>query len=211
MIKVAAISDLHGKWNRLGTYPDIDLVIVVGDICKEDDYQSQAKEMPYFLESLPSIFPGYPKIIIVPGNHDFWLERHYQERLGFGIEVLVRQETEFQGLRIYGDPYTQSGPFWAFQGDIQEVPEGLDILITHDSPRFYSLQCVKNSIGDYGKEEPGNLRLAKKIMIHPPKYHIFGHIHKPCEWDNGITQFYNVSSPEPTILEIPDFELHTNT
>ena len=208
-MKVAAISDLHGKWDRLGTYPNIDLVIIAGDICREDDYQNQAREMPKFLESLPSIFPGYPKIIIVPGNHDFWLERHYQERLGYGIEVLVKQETEFWGLRIYGDPYTQSGPFWAFQGDIREVPEGLDILITHDSPRFYSLECVKKSIGDYGDEEPGNIELAKKIMIHPPKYHFFGHIHKPCEWYNGVTQFYNVSSPEPIIIDIPDFKLHT--
>ena len=211
MIKVAAISDLHGKWNRLCTYPDIDLAIVAGDICKEDDYQSQSREMPVFLDALPLIFPGALKIIIVPGNHDFWLERHYNEYFGYLIEVLVRQKTEFQGLQIYGDPYTQCGPFWAFQGDIREVPKNLDILITHDAPRFYSLKCVKDSIGDYGNEEPGNLELAKKIMIHPPRHHIFGHIHKPCNWDNGVTNFWNVSGIEPTIIEIPDFEdLHTD-
>ena len=216
-ISIAAISDLHGSWMKWGKemkYPDPELVIVAGDICRSDVYGDQEKEIPEFLDRLQDIFPASQQILVVPGNHDFWLERNWKYRnLGYSIKVLVDQEytyeswSSFRTLRVYGGPWTDCGGGWAFQKlgyreDIAKIPRELDILITHEAPRFYGLRCIKESIGDYGDEEPGCKKLADKVDLVKPKVHVFGHIHKPCVWDNGVTKFYNVSGSGFTFLEV---------
>ena len=115
--------------------------------------------------------------------------------------------SSFRTLRIYGNPWTDCGNSWAFQKtgyreDIGKIPSGLDILVTHEAPRFYNLRCIKESLGDYGWEEPGNKKLADKVELVKPKVHVFGHIHKSCFWENKNTKFYNVAGSKFTFLEV---------
>lgn len=207
-LTIAAVSDIHGTWKNWDREWNAELVILAGDICGSDIYSEQKKEMREFLSELPNFFPAAYKFVIVPGNHDFWIERERGNRLGTGIEVLVDYEIEYEGRRIWGNPWTICGSGWAFQWtrgrreDLKMIPSGLDILVTHDAPRFYGLRCIKESLGDYGFEEPGSLELSETVRRVKPRIHIFGHIHKPEHRVIGETEFYNVSG-YPVVIEDP--------
>lgn len=210
-LTIAAVSDIHGSWKEWNQEWNAELVILAGDICGSDIYSDQKKEMSEFLEELPNFFPAANKFVVVPGNHDFWIEREFlsgTKRLGPGIEILVDSGVEYEGRKIWGNPWTICGSGWAFQWsgrrreDLRKIPNGLDLLVTHDAPRFYILKCIKESLGDYGFEEPGSLELAQVVKKTKPRIHIFGHIHKP---DHGVieeTEFYNVSG-YPIVIKDP--------
>jgi len=211
MITIAALSDLHGWFDYKEVYTEPELIIIAGDIFKSDYPGEQKKELPIFLERMNEIFPKADSMIICPGNHDFLIERD-RNILPGNIKLLIDSGYEYlsstgETLKIYGNPRTQTG-LYAFQrkwneSDIKNIPRDLDILITHDSPRFYGLSCIRNSLGDYGFEEPGSKKLADHVLKVKPRIHIFGHIHKPCTWENENTKFYNVSqipTRKPVIL-----------
>jgi Icc-related predicted phosphoesterase len=211
---IAAISDSHGRWKRWKEFvdPEPELVIIAGDMFSSDNLGEQREEMKELMGIMKS---GYPnaEFIIVPGNHDFYLQQ--EEYHQPGVKVLVDSELEFISLegttlKIWGNPWTMCGNLWAFSRssgtkDLKKIPAGLDILVTHEAPRLYKLKCVKDSLGDYGEEEPGNLELADVVKKQKPKIHIFGHIHKPEEGVViGDTTFYNVSSLYPMKIKIEE-------
>ena len=211
---IGTISDIHGNLDYYFSLAPLnaDLVIVPGDLFTLDDVSSQTKEAEVFKKAMNYLFPVAQDIIIVPGNHDYLLERikspgmesdsTIRTLFGQRCKVLVDEEYTFNNLltgetiRIYGAPRTNlSMAFPRLWGkkDIQNIPEGIDILVTHEAPRNYNLPCVKNSIGEYGFDEPGDGELYQKVLKIIPKYHIFGHIHKRCiQEDSGIT-FINAS------------------
>ena len=55
------------------------------------------------------------------------------------------------------------------------IPEGLDILLTHDAPDIQG--CGKITMGQWAGENAGNKPLAKAIKKKEPRYVFFGHIH----------------------------------
>ena len=77
---------------------------------------------------------------------------------------------------------------------ISEIPEGLDILLTHDVAYGYADQSLQD-IG-YGTDTHfGTVELRDAILEKKPKYHFSGHIHTA---DHnlimiGDTKHYNVS------------------
>lgn len=214
MIKIGCLSDLHGYVYGIvdKVFPEIELLILAGDLCPTDDIGLQEKWLEFNFKKTfnKEIFPDLQQIIVVPGNHDYWIERNYKDFpgrlrsiLGFDVELLVDKEYEYisllsgESIKLYGNPrtsqYLHAFPHKSGNEDILSIPEGTDILITHEAPRIYDLKCIKQSQGWYGKDEPGNLALAQKVLELSPKYHIFGHIHYPCrDIINGIT-FMNVS------------------
>lgn len=215
MIKIGCLSDIHGYVYGIidKVYRDIELLIIAGDLCPIDDVSLQKEWLKFNFTRVfnRKTFPDLQKILIVPGNHDYWIEKNYEYFSGelykiFGLdtEILVDREYEYislltgETIRLYGNPRTSLSlyafPHKSGNKDILDIPEGVDILITHEAPRIYELECVKQSQGLYGeKDEPGNLALARRVFEINPKYHIFGHIHYPCkEIIDGIT-FMNVS------------------
>lgn len=205
MIRIAAISDLHGSIESLTEYPgDVELLILAGDLCSSDVPQLQMVEIPVILEGLRKCFSGLQEIIIVPGNHDYWLERNYQSPpslisiLGGGVKVLVdelytyRSYNSGESISIYGNPRTSlmnhAFPHLSGNLDIHNIPEGVDILVTHEAPRIFGLECIEKAKDWYNGEVPGNLYLGIRVLeCVKPKYHIFGHIHYSCElFLNGI-------------------------
>lgn len=210
------MSDLHGYVYGLSgrTFPGVELLILAGDIPGPEEVREQEK---WFMENMdvlrdPHIFPDLQEIYIVPGNHDYWLERNYQnpikvrEILGPGVSVLVDQGKTFtswttgESVRVWGNPrtslYTFAFPHLAGNLDLQVIPrdESIGILVTHEAPRFYELECIKESQSSWdGEDKPGNLALAQTVLEVKPKYHVFGHIHWPeKKVIQGIT-FMNVS------------------
>lgn len=216
MIKIGCMSDLHGYVHGLSgkSYPDVELLIIAGDIPGPENVREQEK---WFTENMdvlrdPHIFPDLQEIYIVPGNHDYWLERNYQspikvrEILGPGVSVLVDQEKTFtswttgESVTIWGNPRTSlwsfAFPHLAGNLDLQIIPRdgSIGILVTHEAPRLYELGCIKGTLGNWDEgDKPGNLALAQTSLEVKPRYHVFGHIHWPeKKVIQGIT-FMNVS------------------
>ena len=64
MINIAALSDIHGYIDNYdNVYPDIELVIIPGDLCSSDNLEDQKQEMPKVMEKVYSMFPNSQEIM----------------------------------------------------------------------------------------------------------------------------------------------------
>lgn len=231
MIKIGCLSDIHGFIYGLvdKVFNGVELLIIAGDICPTDEIKIQEEWLEFNFKNVfksKKIFPDLQEIIIVPGNHDYWIERNYKDFpeklrrvLGYDVKILVDEEYEYislltgESIKIYGNPrcslWLHAFPHKPGNEDISSIPCDIDILVTHEAPRLFELDCVKQSQGWYGDNDiPGNLALGQRVLEVNPKYHIFGHIHYPCKKVIGNTIFINVSqqirekyNPELYIIE----------
>lgn len=208
MIKIGCASDLHGNWD-IPEDPKVELLILAGDLCSSDVVTEQEREIKEKLGPLLSRFPGLQETVIIPGNHDYLLERIYKDSLdvrnllGYGVTLLVDEEYTYlsslngEEVRLYGCPrcdlYSFAFPHLPGLEDIRQIPEGLDILVTHEAPRDYRIECIKVSQGWYDGDKPGSQALGVRVKEVKPKYHVFGHIHHPCVMKGEYTTSMNVS------------------
>lgn len=178
-MKICGISDIHG--NLLNNVPECDVLCIAGDVITlnaqrnfdASEYWWKNRFVPWVMK-LPC-----KKVLVVPGNHDIYLENLYindrwkefcdymavvtQGKLHF----LIDQSYEYEGISFYGTPWIHPIAFqenkWAFQiksykedNPYSRIPK-CDVLITHDSP-FENKQL--------------NLNTKNKC-----DYHLFGHWH----------------------------------
>lgn len=184
MLWITAISDTHMMHEELNGMPQSgDILIHCGDFSGHS-YPEEIEEFNRWLGTL-----NYRHKIVIPGNHDRIFER--TEALARSLlteaTVLIDQEIEIEGIKIYGSPWTPRFGHWSFMKPIHElkekwvnIPSGLDILITHGPPETV-LDEVMNYVPHNGAYEPrhtGCPHLFNKVMEVTPKYHIFGHIHE---------------------------------
>lgn len=205
-MKIDCISDLHGH------YPELeggDLLIVAGDLTAKDT-EDEVFEFFKWVHGQP-----YNKKIVIGGNHDNHLQKYKNEFMELNcqaslltnIEYICDSGTEFEGLKIWGSPWTKTfsgiNPHCcAFTVDTDEelaekwalIPHDIDILITHCPPWgiFDSVQ-----IGNIGTSiETGSKPLRDKVLLMPNlELHIFGHIHEHGGkvLDINRTKFVNAS------------------
>jgi len=170
-VRVVCISDTHLETNLV--IPDGDLLIHAGDALSRGTFD-ELLQFNTWLGTLPHKHKVY-----VPGNHDIYVEAFPEiaRKALTNATMLIDEEVNIEGLRIYGSPWTPTFYDWAFmKPDIKlahvwhNIPENLDILITHGPP--YSI-LDKNSRGDLC----GSKTLYKAVKDKSPKFHIFGHIH----------------------------------
>ena len=192
---ITGISDNHGEYDYRDVYSEVELLIISGDLFGDDMWQGE-KEFRSIITSLQNTFPN-AIFIIVPGNHDFYLETLTKQKLyqmfGDRVVMLVNELIEVGGLRIYGDPMTSLEQAFQRRGnysDISDIPGDLDILVTHEAPRCFDLDFIQRRDGH---SEPGCIELFKKIEEVKPRYHFFGHIHRYGDGVVGSTHFYNNS------------------
>ena len=213
---LTGIADNHGIYDYRDVYSTVDVLIHSGDLFGDDTWQSE-EEFVGIIKNLQTIFPN-AKIIIVPGNHDYLLERYNSQSIhslfGDDLVMLVDELFEFCGLKFYGNPHTPLSMAFPRRGnfnDIDKIPRNLDVLITHETPRCLELGCVTNY---RGSTEPGCLELYKKVLEVKPRYHLFGHIH---EYEDKVLEnihFINCSQsyhgkhfkPNITLLDIKPVE-----
>ena len=170
---VDCISDLHGS------YPELeggDLLIVAGDLTARDTWK-QHQEFQAWL-----IGQKYTKKVLIAGNHD----GQYEKTVPFytfetGICYLQDSGTQFEGLNIWGSPWTPEFSNWHFmlprglklkeKRDL--IPDNTDILVTHGPPHGI-LDTTDNT---WDSERLGCEDLREAVERVKPRLHVFGHIH----------------------------------
>lgn len=191
---IDCISDLHGD------YPELeggDLLIVAGDLTARDDQDG------YLHFNLWLAKQKYKRKIVIAGNHDNWLKSgvtvfvnplrstNIVPVYGADVTYLCDSGTEFEGLKIWGSPWTKTFKgmnehCMAFTVDDDSelaskwllIPKDVDILITHCPP----LGILDSIERQYGREHCGSVSLRSFTLDgnHFPnkKLHVFGHIHE---------------------------------
>ncbi len=174
-MKIDCISDLHGDFPEL---EGGDLLIVAGDLTARD----RIDELSRFKSWLS--IQKYQKIVVVAGNHDGLI----QKGLGIGpkstwetkhLSYLQDSGTEFEGLKIWGSPWTPTFYDWHFMKERGEeikkvwdlIPDDTDILITHGPPFGLRDRSMP------GTDPCGCMDLLEAVARVRPKLHVFGHIH----------------------------------
>ncbi len=187
---IDCIADLHGFYPKL---PGGDLLIVAGDMTSSDKIP-QWKEFYDWLMA-----QEYLKKVYIGGNHDNFLKscvslgdpqyrwlKHLQENPVDDFEgiYLCDSGTEFEGLKIWGTPWTPifdgvNPECKAFMADDEFfldqkfalIPRDIDILITH-GPMRHMLDANEDGYACGSRSLKSHIDRAK------PKFHIFGHIHE---------------------------------
>ena len=177
---IDCISDLHGHYPKL---EGGDLLIIAGDLTALDTKNQHLAFVSWISQQ------KYKKKIWIAGNHDNFLQgTNFIPIKDVGLEYLCDSGTEFEGLKIYGSPWTLKFPgmnphCMAFTCDTEEeldekwklIPDDIDILITHSPP--YGI-LDKNIHG----EHCGSISLRNKTLdgnyFKEFRHHIFGHIHE---------------------------------
>ena len=199
-LKILVTSDLHGHLPFINT--PFDLLLICGDICPAHDHSFNFQigwfqhEFSKWINTLP-FKDEFSKVVFIPGNHDFFGERIQKEHLDvFNIETQNRavflRNTAYNfwylsdegknEVKIFGTPYCKIFGNWAFMVSDQtlekkfnEIPEGLDILIAHDSPDLNGLGMINE--GWTKGTDAGNKILSKYVTERKPKFFFSGHIH----------------------------------
>ena len=187
-MKICGISDIHGDLNI--NIPECDVLCICGDVINLNDQRDIPTSKHWWetrfikwVESLPC-----SKVIVIPGNHDFYLERMYNECWGWfkdhmsllsnkKLEFLIDESFYYEDIHFYGTPWIEPISFqknkWAFERDFNDDPlliPKCNVLLTHDNPYENPHIKVSNS--------------------HVP-YHLFGHWHDGE--DNPILCRFNCS------------------
>lgn len=171
------------------------------------DTQKEIDEFDSWLEHLP-----YRKKIFIAGNHDNLLvdeiPRKYlliiRSKRTERLEYLCDSGTEFEGLKIWGSPWSSQFPginpkccafTYPFMDSIQDkwdlIPDDTDILVTH-TPPFGFFDKIKTEHDAH----VGDMNLRDQVIGRiKPKLHAFSHIHEcgGSKIDTNVTQFVNCS------------------
>lgn len=234
-MKIVALSDQHGF---LPAIERCDLLIVAGDICpdriggivaRHDPGQQKAwfdRHVRRWLATAPA---GHK--ILTWGNHDWCGQacsfaddapaRASSTALMIVVDEAIRVPARGgsgRAISIWASPWSHQFDDWAFMKPRAEladvyaaIPEGVDILVSHEPPAGFG-DCCRLPSGAVA--HVGSRELLAAIERVKPRLVICGHLHGGhgrFEFD-GAT-IYNVSVVDedyelvrsPTVIEIPDW------
>jgi Icc-related predicted phosphoesterase len=206
---IVCIADTHDLHRELPEVPAGDILVHAGDFTMFSRSSRAILDFNSWLGELP-----HRHKIVVPGNHEFFLEADPGRRsmLDNAI-VLINEGVEIEGLHIWGSPITPlyGGAFGMSAAEDRRklysaVPGCTEVLISHGPP-WGVLDSAPGESSHSGDSEL--LEAVKRIR---PKLHVFGHIHA----GHGVevsekTVFVNASllgedgsiGWEPIVLKLP--------
>ena len=199
-MKILHLSDTHGKHRELTDMPLADVLVHSGDFTLSGG-DMEALDFIEWLCDLP-----YKHKIFIAGNHDDCMLDATLEGLPDDVHYLCDSGITINGISFYGAPM-----FVTFEGEdlkeleqYEQIPDKIDILITHRPPLG-----ILDSIDD--NLHYGSSVLLDKVTQIKPKMHLFGHVHsaygtmnwKGITFSNaGLTDWkYNIRYT-PRIMEI---------
>ena len=192
-MKILQISDTHNRHRQLTNLPEADVIVHCGDFADNGTEEEVLDFLNWYID-LP-----YKYKIFVTGNHDLFLwDAKDIEDLPENVFFLQDRGVTIEGVKFFGIAYNHSERL---------IPEGTDIVITHEPP----IMILDESAGIHW----GNVPLFKRIIEVRPRYHLFGHAHESCGtlkqddiiFSNGaiLDDFYHISH-QPKV-----FLIDTNT
>jgi Icc-related predicted phosphoesterase len=170
-VKIAAVSDLHGNYPVMPELHDqnIDLLLVCGDITGNKIHQD--KHLNQFIQWVKNINPKM--CLFTQGNHDYF---RYEDQKN--IKQLIDQSYDFEGLIVYGTPWTPEFCGWNWMKEDKYLDRYFDninnytnILMSHGPMRG-----VCDSIYGIG-ESLGSRSLRNAVNQRSIDYVFSGHIH----------------------------------
>jgi Icc-related predicted phosphoesterase len=212
-MKIDLISDLHGHFPKL---EGGDLLIVAGDLTA----RPLAHELMQFGEWLNA--QPYKKKVVIGGNHDNLLAGGRWHlctpaEYGWDFIYLLDSGTEFQGLKIWGSPWTKrfdgmNPHCMAFTVDTEEelakkwalIPDDTEILITHSPPKGYldrlsdGTRVGSESLFDWWYSSKAKLKLWVCGHIHES----YGRIDMNHYYSSGLLSIVNASHVEENYIPI---------
>lgn len=191
-LKIVAISDIHGYLPQ--DLPEGDILCICGDISPLN-IQKNGRKMKKWLRDEFKPWANnlnYDRIIFITGNHDFVGEYNPEFMLDlFPLheKVVYLCNSEFiyekDGIKykFFGTPYCPDLKNWAFYGTPEElteyfnqIPNDVDILLSHCSPNIKNYGRVLQQCWNYGKNF-GCEELRNAILEKKPHVVLSGHIH----------------------------------
>jgi predicted MPP superfamily phosphohydrolase len=215
-MRIVALSDQH---SYLPEIPPCDLLIIAGDVCPDRFGPFLARHDPDQQKSWfnRKVRPWLAKAsathkILTWGNHDWCGQarsfRHDSptEASTTALQILVDEATRVPAggecdtsVSIWATPWSNQFMNWAFMKapvELTEVyaaiPEGIDILVSHQPPFGYADRRADSSSGKIA--HLGSRELLVAIDRVRPKLVICGHIHDGYgRYEYEGIPIYNVS------------------
>lgn len=230
-----ATSDLHGYLPEINE--EFDLLMICGDVCFDDYEKTPYAQVEDFkgrfiewIKTLPFKTP-WSKVIYVPGNHDRCFDGYVshadilsmEHMSGGRLKILNHDIYEFEypvsdgtdSLTIFGSPYCKQFGTWPFMVDndmlehkFSQIPESVDILLTHDSPNIDKLGAVLDENSRFHNPLAGNNVLSNHIKRIKPLIFHSGHIHSgnhnfhECDgtWMANVSYVNEETMPKGSVL-----------
>ena len=197
MIKIAAISDMHGMLEGLDPH-GCEICIIAGDFSEQTGFGRVAMkaQRDWIHDEFFEWTGRFPDttFIVVAGNHDLCLDPAMTSRYSgenwkiewpSNVKYLCDSGVEVYGLKFYGTPWVPIINYmWAFEVEHEKlktvfsaIPENIDVLVTHSPPR------LPGYLGDVSLEfgadsdKFGSSELADAIFKKKPRRVFCGHIH----------------------------------
>ena len=192
-MRLVLISDTHGLHNRISGLPEGDVLVHAGDFMNSGfDVEDIFSFNTWLGEQ------NFPHCVVCAGNHDryFQMAPEMARPLLTNAIYLENSGITIDGVSFWGSPYTPEFLSWAFmypRGSAanrywDQIPHGLDVLITHGPP-FGILDQTAPGEPHLGCEE-----LLKAVEEKKPRVHLFGHIHGGAGlFENEATRFVNAA------------------
>jgi Icc-related predicted phosphoesterase len=204
VVRIIAMADTH-SWHAELEVPDGDVLIHAGDLTRTGTL-AQLEEVAAWLRGLP-----HREKIVIAGNHDLALQRQPAQARALFAGLTYLEDGAYvtgQGLRIWGSPWQPEFFDWAYNlprgaaldAKWQQIPDGLDVLVTHGPPLGYGDRV-------YDGERVGCRDLLRHCLEKQPRLHLYGHIHEDGgEWTEAGVRFVNVTTAEsalpPTVIDL---------
>jgi len=188
-VRIVLISDTH-ELHREIDVPDGDILIHAGDFSMMSRSAAAIQDFDDWLGEQPHRFK-----VVVPGNHEFAFVDPARRGLVANAHLLINDNIDVMGLRIWGSPTTQLlGAAFGRPSALQrralysQIPADTDVLITHGAP-YGILDRAPGTPHHEGCRE-----LLDAVVRVKPKLHVFGHVHS-CYGlaENDHTTFVNAA------------------
>ena len=178
-MRIVAISDVHGRYERLAL-PEGDVLVHAGDITGVGSLESLAQAARWLGQQ------PFNHRVSIAGNHDWCFERSYERDSArrimreHGVTYLEDEAVTLDGVKFYGSPWQPEFYNWAFnlprggkalKARWAAIPDDTNVLVTHGPPKGIGDLVPRSELT--GCEH----LLARVTQLEHLKAHIFGHIH----------------------------------
>lgn len=214
MIKICAISDMHGILDF--KIEPCDILCICGDIVPLKIQTWHDATMKWLRKTFIPWCNEQPceKVFLIAGNHDLIAQSHPDDwenafkdtKIVYlrdsAAEYVKENDGEYQEISIYGTPWCHQFYDWAWMtSDVElekiynKIPYKVDILLTHDCPYGTSDVLLQKDIPWVTGGHIGCHPLGDAVDNKKPHYQFCGHLHSCTHepQERGETIVCNVS------------------